>query len=501
MNSSKLLARNARKYPDTFAVKSEYGHLTYLELDEQVNQLSHALLARGIKQADKVILFMPNVPEFVISYFAIQRIGALVAPINAKLTMPEIHYILDHSNASAIIAHDLIFDTVRELDADILKIKTGKGNKDWESFHEITSKASPNEVECLLTESDLSTLLYTSGTTGKPKGVLFNYRNIFTVAQMVCVEMEVKPESRILLMMPLSHSAPLHLFLMAGVIVGSTLVLRVTFTPSLLIEAVESEQTTHFFGAPVAYLLTAKTLVNREVDLSSMLWWIYGGAPISTGEVEFIKKQFKTDNLISVYGLTEAGPSGSILLAEEHDAKAGSIGKRAPLHTELKIADQDGNDIAVNEVGEILIKGPGNMVGYYQNEQATKETFINGWLKTGDLARYDEDGYIWVVDRMKDMIISGGVNIYPLEIENVLINHPDIQEVAIVGLKHKYWGEIPMAFYVTETDINPKDLKLFSKDKLASYKIPKIFEKVDILPRNATGKVLKHELKKLVESR
>lgn len=500
MNSSQLLARNARKYPDVYAVKSEYGHLTYSGLDQQVNRLSNALLARGIKQADKVILFMPNAPEFVISYFAIQRIGALVVPINAKLTMPEINYILDHSNASAIIAHELVFDSVKDLDTNILKIKTGQENGNWESFIEVTSTASFDEIECLLTEDDLSTLLYTSGTTGKPKGVLFNYRNILTVAQMISVEMEFKPESRILLMMPLSHSAPLHLFLMAGMVVGSTLVLRATFTPDLLIEAVETEHTTHFFGAPVAYLLTAKTLENKETDLSSMLWWVYGGAPISTGEVQFIKEQFKTDNLVCVYGLTEAGPSGSLLFSEEHDTKAGSIGKRAPLHTEIKIADENDDDVSVNEIGEILIKGPGNMVGYYQDEQTTNESFINGWLKTGDLARYDEDGYIWVVDRAKDMIISGGVNIYPLEIENVLINYPAIQEVAIIGLKHEDWGETPLAMYVAKEEINSKDLILYLKDKLASYKIPKIYQKVDILPRNATGKVLKHELRKRVES-
>ncbi len=500
MNSSELLARNARKYPNVYAIKSEFGHLTYSELDEQVNRLSNALVVKGIKAQDKVVIFMPNVPEFVISYFAIQRIGALVVPINAKLTKPEINYILNHSNASAIIAHELIFESVKTLDANILKIKTGEEWGEWKSFTNIINNASSQVVDCSLVESDLSTLLYTSGTTGKPKGVLFSYRNILTVAQMIAVEMEVKPESRILLMMPLSHSAPLHLFLMAGMTVGSTLVLRATFTPDLLIEAAESEQTTHFFGAPVAYLLTAKVLQNKEANLSSMLWWVYGGAPISTGEVEFIKKEFKTDNLVCVYGLTEAGPSGSLLFSEEHDNKAGSIGKRAPLHTEIRIGDEAGNDVDVNEVGEILIKGPGNMIGYYKNEQATEETFVNGWLKTGDLARYDEDGYIWIVDRAKDLIISGGANIYPLEIENILINHPDIQEVAIIGRKNEDWGETPMALYVSEKEIKSEDMKLFLKNQLASYKIPKIYKKVDILPRNATGKVLKHELRKRVES-
>lgn len=305
MNSSNFLRRNVLKYPDVYAVKSEYGDLTYSELDEQVNKLSNALLTRGIKQIDKVILFMPNTLEFLISYFAIQRIGAIVVPININLSRSEIDYILNDSKPRAIIAHNLVFETLRGLDADIVKIKTEKGNLYWESFLEITDAASSDEVACLLTGDNLSTLLYTVDTNNEPKRVLFDYRSIITVSQMICAVMEVKSQSRILLMMSFNHSAPFHLFLMAGMVAGSTLILRTTFTPELLIEAVESEQTTHFFGTPEAYLLTAEKLQNKEANLSSVRWWIYDALPISSNEIEFIKRRFKTDQFVSINRITE----------------------------------------------------------------------------------------------------------------------------------------------------------------------------------------------------
>ncbi|WP_336824517.1 long-chain-fatty-acid--CoA ligase [Sporosarcina sp. USHLN248] len=495
MNSSQLLARNARKYPNREAVVCMGKRTTYKELDQLVNRLAHALIGEGIQKGSKVALFLPNVEEFVISYFAVQRIGAVVVPINVKLTTEELEYILDHSDADALIAHEIVFDTVKQLQAPSLLIKTGKPQDNFLSFESLIDNAEDASFPCLLKEDDESTILYTSGTTGKPKGVLFSYRNILTVATMIAVEMEVKPESRMLLMMPLSHSAPLHLFLMAGILVGSTLVLTPTFTPDLLIETVEKEKTTHFFGAPVAYLLTAGNSRLKTADLSSMKWWIYGGAPLSANEVRMVKQAFRTDNICCVYGLTEAGPSGSLLLAEEHDAKAGSIGKRAPLHTELRIVDDQGEDVQPGEVGEIVLWGEGNMIGYYKDDEATKETFIGEWLKTGDLGRFDEDGYIWIVDRKKDLIISGGVNVYPKEIEEVILQFPNVTEVAVVGVPHVEWGETVKAVFAAKSPIDVDELKDYLSAHLAKFKVPRLYEQVDALPRNASGKILKQPLR------
>ncbi|KOY83964.1 long-chain-fatty-acid--CoA ligase [Lysinibacillus macroides] len=494
MNSSNLLARNARKYPQHEAVICRGRRVTYRDLDEQVTRFSHALVGQGVKQGDKVIIFMPNVAEFVVSYFAIQRIGAIVVPVNAKFTLQEVQYVAQHAEATAIIVHEAIFAAVEQITVP-LKIKTGQEQVGWLQYDIMLQNASTQTIDCQLHEDDASTILYTSGTTGKPKGVLFSYRNILTVAQMIAVEMEVKPESRILLMMPLTHSAPLHLFLMAGVFVGSTSVLTPTFTPDLLIDSIEQERTTHFFGAPVAYLLTAQMPRLQTADLSSMKWWVYGGAPLSQNEIRFIQQAFRTEQLTCVYGLTEAGPSGSLLFGEEHATKAGSIGQRAPLGTELRIINDQGEDVGIDEVGEIVLFGEGNMLGYYKDEIATNAAFINGWLKTGDLARMDEDGFIWIVDRKKDVIISGGVNIYPKEIEDCLLSYEGIFEVAVIGVPHPQWGETVKAVYATKQDIEENALKAYLEGYLAKYKVPRIFEKVEALPRNASGKILKQSLK------
>lgn len=495
MNSSNLLARNARKYPNNEAVICHGRRVTYQQLNEQVNRLSSSLLKLGIEKEDKVLIFMPNVLEFIVSYFAIQRIGGIVVPINAKFTLTEVEYVANHSEAKAIIAHEAIFQTVESFNKAEIKIKTGEKKDDWLSYNELIESGNNVEISCYLKEDDISTILYTSGTTGTPKGVLFSYRNILAVAHMIAIEMEVKPESRMLLMMPLTHSAPLHLFLMSAVLVGATNVLTPTFTPDLLIDTVEKEKTTHFFGAPVAYLLTATNPKLQTADLSSMKWWIYGGAPLSEKEIRHIQNAFKTDNFTCVYGLTEAGPSGSIMFNYEHEKKAGSIGKRAPFGTELRIINDTGEDVKVGEIGEIILYGEGNMIGYYRNEEATKAAFINGWVRTGDLARFDEDGYIWIVDRKKDVILSGGVTIYPKEIEDRILQFDGIFEVAVVGVPHKEWGETVKAVYAANKPIDEEELKQYLSQHLAKFKVPRIFEQVKALPRNASGKILKHMLK------
>lgn len=496
MNISQLLERNARKYPQHEALVGMGQRLTFRELDEAANNLAHALVQGGIGKGDKIVLFMPNVPEFVATYFAAQRINAVIVPISAKLGAKEIGYILDHSDAKVIFAHELLFDAVKELNTErLFAVKTGDETAGWKAFGKLASTKAAENLSSNARDDEPSTILYTSGTTGKPKGVLFSHRNVLTVAQMICVEMEIKPESRLLHMMPLSHSAPLHLFLLAGMIVGAKHVLVPTFTPDLLLDAVEGERTTHFFGAPVAYLLTAKHPEIDKRDLSSMKWWIYGSAPLSAGEVNFVQEKFRTDNLVCVYGLTEAGPSGTLMMGAEHAEKAGSIGKRAALHTEVRIVDADGQDVPPGEVGEILLRGEGTMLGYYKNEEATQETFIGDWLKTGDLAKFDKDGFIWVVDRKKDLIISGGVNIYPKEIEEVLIAHPDIHETAVIGVPHAEWGETVKAYFAASRELNADEIKAFARKELASYKVPKIIEQVEALPRNASGKILKQPLR------
>jgi acyl-CoA synthetase (AMP-forming)/AMP-acid ligase II len=499
LNISQLLSRNARKYPSHEAVVFENKRMNYQELHANVNKFASALRSLQIQSGDKVVLFMPNTLEFVITYFAVQRLGAIIVPINAKSSTGDLEYIVHHSDAKAFIVHEALFETARAIsNPPMICIKTGAPIENWRSFEHVLESGNDEEILCTLKEDDESTILYTSGTTGKPKGVLFTNRNILTAAIMMCVEMNMKPESRILHMMPLSHSAPLHLFLIAGTYVGATHVLSPTFTPEQLLQLVSTEKTTHFFGAPVAYLFTAKQPNLSQYDLSSMTHWVYGGAPLSTKEVEFIQEKLQTKNLYCVYGLTESGPTGTLLLPDEHEKKAGSVGKRGALGTEIIIVNEKGEEVSPGEVGEILLYGEGNMKEYYKNPEETRSAFLGDWIRTGDLGKRDEDGFIWIVDRKKDLIISGGVNIYPKEIEEELLKHPAISEVAVIGVPHPEWGETVKAFIVATEKIDQleEECKRFLDGKLASYKIPRLYEQIEALPRTATGKILKQVLRK-----
>ncbi|MYL54072.1 long-chain-fatty-acid--CoA ligase [Pontibacillus yanchengensis] len=505
MNISEVLAMQARRHPMHEAIVSNAERLTYEEWDETVNRLASGLAAYGIDQGDKVVLHMPNVKEFLFTYFAVQRLGALIVPINAKLAQDEIEYIIDHSDAKAFITHELLFNQVSGIEGtNVICIKTGAALKGWYAFQDVLNQGSEQAIISPLHEDDEAAILYTSGTTGRPKGVVFTNRNILTVATMICIEMTMNKNSRVLHMMPLSHSAPLHLFMVSATYVGATHVLAPTFTPDLLLDLVSTEKTTHFFGAPVAYLMTAKHPSIQEYDLSSMEYWVYGGAPLGTKEVEFVKQQFKTDRLTCVYGLTEAGPNGTLLLPEEHDSKAGSIGQRPALNCEVAIVDENGDYVPYGQVGEIVLRGEGNMKGYYKDEEKTLATFKDGWLYTGDMGKRDEDGFIWVIDRKKDVIIAGGVNIFPKEIEEVLSTHPAIAEVAVIGVPHPDWGETVKAFVVVEDDHQfaslEQDCKRFLEEKVANFKIPRIYHKLDALPRNATGKLLKQQLRQTQQS-
>ncbi|WP_339162941.1 long-chain-fatty-acid--CoA ligase [Siminovitchia sp. FSL W7-1587] len=503
MNIPNLLAVMSGKYPNHEGIVTPEERITYSEWNRQVNQLAHSLRNIGVKPGDKVILHLPNVKEFLYAYFAVQRIGAITVPVHPKLVRREIDYILGHCEASVFITHHMLFEQVSGLpeETGLLCIKTGETVGGWLSLDSLIAEGSPDDIECGLSEDDEASILYTSGTTGEPKGVLFTYRNILTVAVTISVEMCLKPESRILHMMPLSHSAPLHLFLMAGTYVGATHVLVPSFTPELLLETVQREQTTHFFGAPIAYLASSRHPEIYKYDLSSMQYWVYGGAPLSEKEIARVQAQFGTENFTCVYGLTEAGPNGTILGLDDHKRKSGSIGKRAALHCEIRLVDDQGKDVQRGEVGEIILRGAGTMKGYYEDEGKTREVVKDGWLYTGDMAKQDDDGFYWVIDRKKDIIISGGVNIYPQEIEKILIIHPKVADVAVVGVPNPDWGETVKAFIVAKEPFADlaAECTEFLQGKIADYKIPKRYELLEALPRNATGKLLKKQLRETYE--
>lgn len=510
MNVSKLLAINGNKYPEKEALVCGEQRLTFRQWNEAADHLACHLEQKGVRPGDKIVLMMPNVPDFAILYFAIIRAGGIVVPINPRFSQDEVAYILSDCQAKALFVHEAVYPAVARLaDAtdDRIYVKTGPADGAWESLENWKNtpvNGRPAFDHWSLTEDDEVDILYTSGTTGRPKGVRFNHRNLLTVSSMIAVEFEYNTDSRILHMMPLSHSAPLHLMFMAGVMVGATHVFHPTFAPDIFLRLAEQERITHFFGAPVAYLLSMQLPDFDQRDLSAAKYWVYGGAPLSKLQADAIAEKFGKDKLVCVYGLTEAGPSGTLLRHRDHHDKSGSVGNRGALFTEIEIVDEHDQPCGAGQVGEIRLRSEGTMIGYLNRPEETALTVKGGWVYSGDLAYRDEDGFIWIVDRKKDVIISGGVNIYPKEVEDALIAHPDVQEVAVVGVPHETWGETVKAFIVAKPGTPERDegtwlehIRAFLQDKIADYKIPRLVTILDQLPRNANGKILKQQLKEM----
>ncbi|WP_035107569.1 class I adenylate-forming enzyme family protein, partial [Desulfovirgula thermocuniculi] len=367
-----LLERNARKYSFDEAVKwPEKGvSLTWDELNKRASSLAYQLKNRGIKPGDRVALFMPNRPEFVIGFFGVLKTGAVVVPVNARFTASEVSYILENSGAAALLYDDglrpVAEDAVKSCSSVAFTFSAGEiwacGKE--ESFFSASVHANPAEI--------LAEIIYTSGTTGKPKGVMLTHAAVYAVASMMAYECNIKYRNRVLQLMPLTHSAPLNLLLVGAVYAGAATVLG-TFSPQNMVELAAIEKTTHFFGAPVAYLLAAKLPNFDQYDLSGERLWIYGGAPMSREAVIQVMQRFG-GRFMGVYGLTEAGPNGSALFPHEHPDFAGSIGSRATVNAEIRIVDGEGRDVPCGEVGEVIIRTPSNMIGYYRNEEATQET-------------------------------------------------------------------------------------------------------------------------------
>ncbi|MHB1406762.1 MAG: class I adenylate-forming enzyme family protein [Desulfitobacteriaceae bacterium] len=489
-----LLERNTRNFPKSIAVRypAKNQTLTWLELRNAALDIAANLNAGGVSKGDRVAILFHNSPEFVCAFYAIAYLGAVVVPVNMKLTVPEINFILQNSEATA-----LLFTEEKRGTAEAVIKQTGVKILLSGSEFSSTGIGMVDYVESGYANStELAEILYTSGTTGRPKGVMLSHYAIISVGQMMAYESQIYHQDNVLLLMPLTHSAPLNLFLVGACWAGAQVTLG-EFAPQTLVDMVVNERTTHFFGAPVAYQFLLRIPNIENYDFTSMKCWIYGGAPIGREQI-LAWKRVLPGTFMSVYGLTEAGPNGLALRDAEHADKAGSIGGRGAINAEVKVLRQDGSEADAGEAGEIALKAPSIMLGYYNNPEATEEILRDGWLLTGDVASRDEDGYIWIMDRKKDMIISGGVNIYPKEIEDLLLTHPRITDVAVIGVPHPDWGESVCAVLtVTEgEEFTLDDIREFCRGKLAEYKIPKLVKVASALPRNSSGKLLKYVLRK-----
>ncbi|MER1999450.1 MAG: AMP-binding protein, partial [Lysinibacillus sp.] len=360
----------------------------------------------------------------------------------------------------------------------------------------IAAKPASTYTEIELEADDIAVIMYTSGTTGKPKGVMLSHSNVIETAEIWSLSMNLVQSDRTFICTPLFHCAGSHVFAVPTMINGATLIVDEAFSPDHTLKALVDTRATIFFGVPAMYTILLSKPEMKTYSFDQLRLFGYGAAPMPYELTKQLKESFPNVKVQNFYGQTENSPATSTLLDEYALTKVGSVGK--PLaRTEIRLVDPNGEDVPQGEVGEICVKGPQVMQGYLRNSEETAKTIINDWLYSGDLGRFDEDGFLYIVDRKKDMIIRGGENIYPVEVEEVLYQIPQVLEAAIVGIPHEVYGEVPKAFVVLKPgeSLTEQQVLDYCATQLAKYKLPYEVDFLEALPRNASGKVLKHTLR------
>ena len=497
MNLAQMMDLNARKYPDKVSLRYNGNGITFGELKERSEKATGLLQGWGVIKGDKVAIMSQNTPDFVAAFFGIVKAGAVVVPVNHKLMAPEVEYILEHSEAKLLFFDASLEPVISKLNSKIRKVSLDSSVEGYEQFEDLL-RTPPEMKKVEIHDDDFAEILYTSGTTGKPKGCLHTHRSVIMAGITGALAVKIGEQDVTLMAMPIWHSSPLNNWFMGTQYVGGTVVLIREYHPLHFLQAIQSERCTVYFGAPISYILPLQMIPQfGEFDLSSMRCWIYGGGPMAEDTARMVMTKYKSDNFYQVYGMTESGPTGTVLMPYEQVAKAGSIGSKALPGADLVVMKDDGNQAQRSEVGEIWLQADSMMKGYFKNQEATAEAFHGDWYKTGDMARIDKDGYLYIVDRTKDMIVTGGENVYSKEVEDVLVSCPDIVEAAVIGVPNPEWGETVAAVVVPAKDkeVDADFIKGYLSDKLAKYKIPRVFHIVDALPHTPTGKVMKYQLR------
>jgi fatty-acyl-CoA synthase len=484
-------ARRARKTPHRTALIHGDTTVTYADLHARTTRLAHALRARGIRRGDRVAYLGPNHPSYLETLFATGLLGAVFVPLNTRLAGPEIAYQLADSGAKALVHAPSHTGLVAGL----------PGHTDVRTFlqagpeyEEMLAAGSEEPIDQPVTPDDTCIIMYTSGTTGRPKGAMLTHANLTWNAVNVLVDLDLIAAERALVTAPLFHTAGLNMLTLPVLLKGGTCVLAESFDPGATLDLVEQHRITFMFGVPTMFDQMARHPRFAAADLSSLRILNCGGSPVPTPLITAYQRRGLT--FLQGYGMTEASPGTLFLDAEHAVVKTGSAGV-PHFFTDVRVVRPDLTPVDTGETGEIIVRGPHVMAGYWGLPEETAAVLADGWFRSGDAARIDEDGYVFIVDRIKDMIISGGENVYPAEIEDLLLAHPDIVECAVIGVADDKWGEVPRAVVV------PREGAVLTSDgvlgtlagRLAKYKIPKSVVIADALPRTASGKLLKPQVR------
>ncbi len=496
-----ILARNALRVPHREALIYEETRYSYHRLNQEVNQTAHALARRGVVHGDRVALMCPNSDKFIIAYYAILRLGAIVVPINVRLAPPELVYQFEDSGSRMLLFDSSLLEVVETtLQIHAVEALALSPSYPWPDLSALAQQESVDPPHAEVEETDNAQILYTSGTTGWPKGVLMDHHRVIWTGLNTTAGLGLREGERLLHVAPLYHSAELDLFLMGGTYLAATHVVLRDFTPATVLKAMAKERITAFFGVPTMYQFMLRDPILDTVDLSSWRIGMFGAAPMAPSTVLQIAERLPNLELYNLAGLTEMGPGGVMLGGDELKRNPGAAG-RATINTEARIVDPNGQNIPPGVVGELWLRGETLMKGYWNNPEATTATLSAGWLRTGDLATQDAQGLITIIDRVKDMIITGGMNVYSVEVENVLITHPAILDCAVVGVPHPDYGETVTAVVslIPGTLLSLEDLREFCRSRIADYKIPRKLS-FNTIPRNTSGKILKYQLRRQFSS-
>ncbi|SOE01577.1 long-chain-fatty-acid--CoA ligase [Blastococcus haudaquaticus] len=497
MTMSDQLARWSRTTPAAPALRFDGGGRSYAELDERVTRLARALRQRGVATGDRIAVLALNGMEAWETYLAGVRLGAVVVPVNFRLVADEVAYVLTDSGAVALVVDAPLAEVAAKAREQAPSLTTVLVIGD--DYEEALAAAGTEPLDVVVDEDEPAFIMYTSGTTGRPKGAVLTHRNLLMHAFSQITTLGWDPDDRVGVPgAPLFHIAGLAGGLPPLLLGGTNVILRSgAFDPAETLDLMERERVSSIFLVPAmwAAVLAVPDLGAR--DLSHLRRVSWGAAPASTTLLRALIDAFPQAEVVTAFGQTECSPVTCLLRGEDSVRKIGSVGTPI-LNVEVRVVDDAMADVAPGEVGEIVYRSPMVMKEYWNKPAETAEAFAGGWFHSGDLVRQDEDGYFYVVDRKKDMIISGGENIYCAEVENVLSAHPKVLEVALIGIPDTRYGEAPLAVVVPRDAADPptpEELAAYCREKLARYKNPREYSVVGALPRNPSGKVLKTALR------
>jgi fatty-acyl-CoA synthase len=495
------IARHAHEKPGAVYLRFEGGSVTWAQIHERIGGLAAALRERGVRAGDRVAIMMTNRPEFLETMFAANAIGAIVVPVNFRLAPDEIAYILTDSGASLLVVEEATAAAAASARAACAHengfVSTGDADGTDPYFPVGSGPAEPPAVD--VPEDSPALIMYTSGTIGRPKGAVLTHQNLMCQSlTLIRVWRLFADEEVNLCASPLFHIASIGALAPMALTGGTTVLLPSGgFSSAATLEVMEAERVTSMFLVPAQWQLLCEDASLASSDLSTLKTMSWGAAPATTTLLTRMAGAFPGVTNVAVFGQTEMSPVTCALSGEDALRKIGSVGKPVSI-VAARIVDDDMKDVPAGEVGEIVYRGPSVMAGYWQNPEATAEAFRGGWFHSGDLVRADEEGFLFVVDRKKDMIITGGENVYCAEVENALSAHPAVAELAVIGAPHERWGETPVAVavLVPGASLTVDELREWGTARLARYKLPTVLHVADALPRNASGKVMKTALRR-----